>query len=167
MGRDQTFRSIYREFVISRVRYNRFDYDLHNNVILSFIQVHWVSFKFFLKTYRIYVLNRLLIIANYFSVGSLKELKSGELPGTEKAEVSIPYELAMQVLQVLENSSVSDMKPLEIPGSKMADVSIPSELATQVRNNMLFNVLCIYSLKSLMLCFSARKELIMYVNSAT
>lgn len=71
--------------------------------------------------------------SNLFDTGSLKELKSGELPGTEKAEVSIPFELAMQVLEVLESSSVSDMKPGEVPGSKMADVSIPSELATQVK----------------------------------
>lgn len=63
----------------------------------------------------------------------MKELKSGELPGTEKAEVSIPFELAMQVLEVLESSSVSEIKPGEVPGSKMADVSIPSELATQVK----------------------------------
>lgn len=71
-------------------------------------------------------------IFNQFTIGSVKELKKGELPGTEKADVTIPFELAMQVLEVLEASSICDMKPHEIPGSKMADVSIPSELATQV-----------------------------------
>ena len=76
----------------------------------------------------------------YYYSDSFKELKSGELPGTEKAEVTIPFELAMQVLEVLENSSLCDMKPGEVPGSKKADVSIPSELATQVKNIFLLQM---------------------------
>lgn len=70
----------------------------------------------------------------YYRAGSVRELLSGELPGTELADVTIPFDLAMQVIEVLENSSLGDLGPLDTTGEKRADVSIPSELATQVRD---------------------------------
>lgn len=64
-----------------------------------------------------------------------------EYPSSATAQVTLPSELATQVLEILSSSTVAALTAENIPGSRKVDVILPSEVAMQVYETLTHNSL--------------------------